>query len=1061
MTAHRSEAVPGAPGRLITREQILQPPTSFPLPPTGVNGRYLPLLELGGPGFEGFGLEAVERLDDLRDARIYGGSGDTQDGIDVYGTRRDDSRAVYQMRCRDERLTAGKLRKAVLDYFDQDEPPFDAQHFELCWAGDVNDVAVDKELAVLRAAYPDRTILLRDRRKFTGELIQHRDLALRWFGQHTVADVYGDHPQAPTLVAAQETAALLQGPVAGLYLTQRVTGAQALRDSSPREAAAALREIAETLASNGFSPHAAQYLTEARSIELAAGEGEAVYAECLLAVEQHVDRGHVARTHPDLNTMLSARSFLTAGRLPSPFARFAAGAPATPSPEWPVTDPRVQRSVALLALDAALDEPGEVLTAAADAAELLVPLDGDPAAGGLGAMRRLAEIALIDADHVVLQRVVQMAERVLPQLLPAADAVDAEDRVRLRLVVADVTGRYDDLLTEARSGTIAPRLGGVVHARYARRLMWVSNPQEANSQWFEAVKAAGLTKLREDARDYLWALRELHGSFRTGLNLEVIEFGQRARAVAREGRALFVGSHTETDALQQLRAFQQPTRRFSPGATVVRRALRQQLLESWVRGDLAGELEAHSVLADFHTATSEFAAALRHAVAAGAVETAVAAARKLGAEAAGCLDDPPLAPWAIRAALAAFSAVADVVAPDKSDTYVPWILTRLEVLPAFGWTDTTIRETAIEALAGLALEFRGDLVDEVTDALTPYLNLKVTQVAMHGAIRTIARMLRANPDHPAPLQALTTAIRDMPDPYHTAFVLEAGPAVHRLRDDLEAQAGDPDRAVRAGAIELLARMQVPHPAVDEQALRIVEEVHRAPTGPRVTTDESGGTTHESSGYFAHVLPVEDRGRLAHKLIEIAGDGFTGEEHRAAAMIALMHLAPALDEAKRQDVFEQAWPLVGGLAPGDLDLLISRGRLKNAAFKAVGQLAVTQEQFSRVHGLALKILAERDGIQGLRHFIDTDPGSTDAIRILAGHEHPAARQMAAVLWSRNPVHRELGADLAVDVDPRVRRQLANALGRIGRHDAALRDQLAAQMMADSSAQIRQIIKEATS
>jgi hypothetical protein len=60
-----------------------------------------------------------------------------------------------------------------------------------------------------------------------------------------------------------------------------------------------------------------------------------------------------------------------------------------------------------------------------------------------------------------------------------------------------------------------------------------------------------------------------------------------------------------------------------------------------VRGDLAGEQEAHSNLADFHTATSDFAAALRHAVAAGEVETAVAAARNLGADAAGCLDDPP------------------------------------------------------------------------------------------------------------------------------------------------------------------------------------------------------------------------------------------------------------------------------------------------------------------------------------------------------------------------------------------------------------------------------------
>ncbi|MGC5311450.1 hypothetical protein [Micromonospora zamorensis] len=57
-----------------------------------------------------------------------------------------------------------------------------------------------------------------------------------------------------------------------------------------------------------------------------------------------------------------------------------------------------------------------------------------------------------------------------------------------------------------------------------------------------------------------------------------------------------------------------------------------------------------------------------------------------------------------------------------------------------------------------------------------------------------------------------------------------------------------------------------------------------------------------------------------------------------------------------------------------------------------------------------------------------------------------------------MNRNLGADLAADASSEVRRQLANALGRIGQYDAALRDQLAAQMQADCSAQIRQIVKE---
>jgi hypothetical protein len=67
-------------------------------------------------------------------------------------------------------------------------------------------------------------------------------------------------------------------------------------------------------------------------------------------------------------------------------------------------------------------------------------------------------------------------------------------------------------------------------------------------------------------------------------------------------------------------------------------------------------------------------------------------------------------------------------------------------------------------------------------------------------------------------------------------------------------------------------------------------------------------------------------------------------------------------------------------------------------------------------------------------------------------------MAAVLWSRNPADRDLGTDLAADAVPAVRRQLANALDRIGEYDTALRDQLATQLQADSSADVRQIVKE---
>jgi len=1015
-------------------------------------------LDLGGGHFEPFALEAVETLDGLTGARIYGRSGQTQYGIDVYGRRPDGATGVYQMRCREERLTAGKLRKAVKDYFDGPQP-FAATWFELCWAGRVDDVAVDNELDALRVEYPDRGISLRDQVGFTTALVPHRDLVLRWFGEHTANAVYGAHAQAPTRAAAVSTDSLLRGPLEALYLAGERREAELLRETDPAHAAEKLDQLAQRLRAEGYFEHADELRSERLEALVAAGQLELAYGEALTALEHHVDFGWEARLHPDFRTMLAARAALTGGALPEPLPRLSSHpAPAPPEEPWSATHPQVQRSVALLGNDAAHGDPAEPLTSAIDATSSLVAAQGRVSHGAVSALRRLAETATLNDDRQALDRVHDLADELLPRLGPPADVDDEGNRIRVRLALADATGEQGTLGAEARSGSIPSRLAGLVHARRARWLTWRAHPTEAHVEWLQAVRAAGLAGLHEDARDYLWALHQLDNSYRSGISLDSIEYARRARAVPPEGRALFGGSDVETYALRQLRAFERPSQRFRPSHKGIRRILRQHLLEAMVRADLVGELDAHGMLADLHAAADEPSEALYHSIRGGDVESAATAAQRLGPIAARCLDDPPLAPWATKAALAAYGAIGDLVPPDVLRSHLSWILTRLQAHPERGWTDNDIREHAMSALESVAYQVPPDAYPDIEEALAPYLSLQVRQSTMHTAVRAVARMFRSAPDQDVPRAILLQVVRTLPD-HAVTEMLVAGRALRALRADLEAQADDPDTAARSGAIELLARLQVPYPAVIEKARRLAREVLVTPTG--VATAEvhiEGGQSHEPAGIYGRLLPDEERLQLAQKLIEIAENGETVEYDRAQAVHALGHLAPSIDAADRRQIFERVWALVGGPAPNDLHVGMGAGRMRPAVIRAAGRLAVTAEHIDAVHTVAIDRLVHDNDVTGLQALIDTRSESDVDLHLLAHHEMSTVRQAAAVLWSRNPSDSTIGRRLAADADWRVRTRMAECLRVLGERNPGLRDELHHPLRADPSAQVRQAVRE---
>ena len=103
-------------------------------------------------------------------------------------------------------------------------------------------------------------------------------------------------------------------------------------------------------------------------------------------------------------------------------------------------------------------------------------------------------------------------ENHLQALTAAAEAVGEQDPdllVRLRLVVADTTGDWVELLRDARRRRLDRDLAALVLARNARYRATRGDYQEADEGWLEAVEQACLAERYEDAVNWLNSRRRL------------------------------------------------------------------------------------------------------------------------------------------------------------------------------------------------------------------------------------------------------------------------------------------------------------------------------------------------------------------------------------------------------------------------------------------------------------------------------------------------------------------------------------------------------------------------
>ncbi|MCP3017363.1 ATP-binding protein [Nocardiopsis dassonvillei] len=136
--------------------------------------------------------EAVEHLvaalalkvDQAREARLYGRRGQDQQGIDVVAFFGSHAPTVYQAK-NYKSFTAGDLRAAVTA-FTGGRRPFQAGRLVVVTTASVADTRIDEELAALRERHSDLQIDLWGQQQLSDVLYEEPDVVRRFFGEATM-----------------------------------------------------------------------------------------------------------------------------------------------------------------------------------------------------------------------------------------------------------------------------------------------------------------------------------------------------------------------------------------------------------------------------------------------------------------------------------------------------------------------------------------------------------------------------------------------------------------------------------------------------------------------------------------------------------------------------------------------------------------------------------------------------------------------------------------------------------------------------------------------------------
>lgn len=971
----------------------------------------LPLGDLPWERYETLLRRLAQDERGLRSVRLYGVRGQSQYGVDLVGRAPDGSGEAIQAK-RYEKFTEADLRTAVEYFLSQRSGiPFPVGRLFVVAACDADRRQVTDELYRLAEAHGDVEIDFWDRRTQCDMLRRRRDIVVEFFGD-AVAEAFC-YPAPISVVPAIPpdrvvlADALLRGPAEVTGAQVRLAHADRLQADQPDRAADAVQDAIEVLRVGGFADHAAVLVPRrAELLDRAGRRGDGVR---LLSEEfwQAVALPDVDEAEALLSVMRRGEHDATTRRLVDIAER------------------------AMSVLRDPLGLPEIVLDADIDA-------DVAVEQGRLAVLA--AHSAATDPDCAWrtdnAQILADITTRLVDPEAPTGHRSLREELALALIEVADATGGWEQIVTDARRHRLSRQTAAEVLARYAMHVAERGGHEDADQAWADAIEQGCLAGDNAHAAEWVHARRIL-SSRHVGISTEFADAHRLVRALY----AISGGPPYRQERLREraLRAMLDE----KPHVAVPN--LRSLLRIAHAAGCWGEIIDARELLAEAYLAGAEPERAVTLLIAAGRT----AAAEKLTDRVGDTYFDvrrhlaPTRAYWVPATALRVISKQSDIVPDDHVPDIVDAAIDVLDRHQSNTLIDSpllapSVLLEAVKALAALATRLSDSAATAVLGHLAP-------------GVPRAANSYRFTDD--AHVQ-ICVAIADKHEPLR-------GAALEQLLGLLAAADSGVSQTVEHQAADLFRRF---HDLVADRLRELASEGNTAATtllirdgdlpdqaqlanaSARLTaplrntaTSIGVGTDAVRQSELARHLPPEDRRHLVAIQLDRAASPYEPGHNRAEYLIAAANLSHDLDDT--DELFRRATVAGDDAAPSPGDLMTGLGSHPLGTFRVSGQihdtrphavlvaaaLARTPEQRAEVRARALGLLEAQANYYAVRA-LQALPSADlrDDLPLLVVQRDWPPRSLAAIIWATgSPTDDTIGLLLARDAELRVRKSLAGA------------------------------------
>lgn len=980
----------------------LRGPTSLPLVPYKDAIDLLPFATDGWDDFESLLWRILRDVEGLRMPMMYGTPGQAQFGLDVVATAPDGSRVAIQSK-QEKQFGPAKIEAAV-NAFRKQQQAAPVTKLILGVSREVRTTAaVNKAKAMAESLLPIELVIW-DQRELSLMLKSHPRIVIDYFGmsvaKHFCYDFEIDPIFVPNENAVAIREALARTPEVVTGAGKMIAEAEALRPENPEQALARVEDAQDALKSSGFDGHASRYEELRAPLLVQLGRGSEATRRRLDELWESLDQGLV--TNADIAR--NAISQLVA--------------------QTPGTQTEDHRAVA----EAAVGLYSNPLAQVPKLADLIVGSGVDRAR--LAVLAGETALASDDRDWLATN-----ADALVELGKEAAE--DLTLSVRLRLLAAEGSDCWVDILDDARKTRLGDHLGALVKARYARHQALNQLFQEADAGWDEAAGDACLVQAWSDATRWIVSRRAFLTRWKPFTSNDLLPI-QAAMVARGPTRSVLV---VDEDALEN--GYERfAGNRHRPAAIAAQRALR----DATTLSDWSAERRARHLLADILEASGEPEMAAKHLVRAGEVAALEQLAERNPDRYLDVTELLAATPyWIVGAAYRMIAAQADLVPDDAVETIAKSILGELASA-----TDGTLVDIvsfdvsrfggSLAALAGLSTRLNEDQADIALAYFEAQAEVEEGHYRHHDKSESsaVAGILASHSGlaERAMKQLIPLLVRSDSSRTQTAVDAISG-HLALARPFLEAH-------VEAGstwARDVLAGED--GSAIDEQDAQAalvrlttpVKSVHGL-------YSSGGGPSSVSDSILIRGLPAPDLNMAVSELLVRADDPQHSNSDRSYFLLSASNLAPHLPKEDRKTHFATAIRLATEPTTsmqevaereyshplGSMRMSVSKSSRAQAAYLAA-HLADTPAERERVRDVSMRLIGDETvaevwvtkTLQQLGEVLAPDVG------FLSGQDW-ALRSFAAILWARSAKPTSVGNRLAADPDVRVRRVLASSLAQ---------------------------------